>query len=67
MQDKYNTYVKELLKTLTKIEFLIEDNNQNIKDCISIMRDINKNIMPKPKSRIVNFFYGFFRGRRQHM
>lgn len=67
MKDKYNTYVKELIKTLTKIELLIEDNNQNIKDCLSIIHDINKIIVPEPKTKVSKLFSNLFGGKQKIM
>lgn len=64
MQDKYNHSVEVLVKTLAQIKMLIEDNNQNVKDCLSIMRDINKAIVPKRKNSFVNFFSALFGGKR---
>jgi hypothetical protein len=64
MEDKYNEYAKELIRTLKQIEILIEDNNQNIKDCISILKDINKIVLPKPKSNILTFLFNVFGGRK---
>ena len=64
MQDKYNESVEVLLKTLAQIKMLIEDNNQNVKDCLSIMRDINKAIVPKRKNRFVSWFSALFGGKR---
>jgi hypothetical protein len=67
MEDKYNGYVKELIKTLTQIEILIEDNNQNIKDCLSIIKEINKIIVPKPKSNFFTVFSKLFGGKSKIM
>jgi hypothetical protein len=67
MEDKYNGHVKELIKTLTQIEILIEDNNQNIKDCLSIIKEINKIILPKPKSNFFIFFSKLFGGKSKIM
>jgi hypothetical protein len=40
----------ELIDTAKQISLLIEDNNQNIKDCSKILKQIQEKICPKPVS-----------------
>jgi hypothetical protein len=40
----------ELLETAKQISLLIEDNNQNIKDCKRVLVKIQEKISPKPMS-----------------
>lgn len=42
--------LSELIKVAKQISLLIEDNNQNIKDCESVLRSIQKKICPKRPS-----------------
>lgn len=42
--------LSELIDTAKQIALLIEDNNQNIKDCSAILRQIQKKICPPPQS-----------------
>jgi len=46
--------VEELCDIVKQIELLIEDNNQNIKDCNNVLRQIKKQICPE-KSSIIAF------------
>lgn len=44
--------VEELCDIVKQIELLIEDNNQNIKDCNNVLRQIKKQICPEKFSII---------------
>lgn len=44
--------VEELLKVTQQIELLIEDNNQNIKDCTRVLKEIKQEICPVKPSII---------------
>lgn len=67
MQDKYLNYLQELKKTLTQIEILIEDNNQNVKDCLSIISELNKNINFKKHGFFKSLIFKFFNKKQTHM
>lgn len=42
--------LSELIKVAKQISLLIEDNNQNIKDCESVLKAIQRKICPKRPS-----------------
>lgn len=42
--------LEELLETVNQISLLIEDNNQNMRDCYKILKQIQKQVCPKPRS-----------------
>lgn len=44
--------VEQLLEVVRQIEMLIEDNNQNIKDCHITLRQIQKKLCP-PKHNLL--------------
>lgn len=43
----------ELIETAKQISLLIEDNNQNIKDCRAVLNKIQSHICPKQPSILV--------------
>lgn len=45
---------KDLVFVLKQIATLIEDNNQNIKDCYRIISRLEKNITPKQNNTILS-------------
>ena len=49
--------LSELIKVAKQISLLIEDNNQNIKDCESVLRAIRKKICPKRPSLLKRLAY----------
>jgi len=53
MQSDDEKHINELRRTLKQIEILIEDNNRNIKDCISIVKDINNTLKKKTKRKSI--------------
>ena len=53
MQSDDEKYINELRRTLKQIEILIEDNNRNIKDCISIVKDINTILKNRTKKKSI--------------
>lgn len=67
MQDKYLNYIQELRLTLSKIELLIEDNNQNIKDCLLIINDLNKAMNFKTPSKLKKLVFKIFRIKCKNM
>jgi hypothetical protein len=67
VQDKYNNHLNELIKTLSKIEILIEDNNQNVKDCMSIVKEINNIISPKKRGSFLSLIANLFGGKDKIM
>jgi hypothetical protein len=44
----------ELIETAKQISLLIEDNNQNIKDCRAVLKRIESHICPKQPSILVS-------------
>lgn len=42
--------IQELINVAKQISLLIEDNNQNIKDCKAVLKTIHKKICPKKPS-----------------
>jgi len=43
--------MEKILDTIEKIELLIEDNNQNIKDCCNILRALKNKLEKNKKSK----------------
>jgi len=43
-KDEPTPNISEILDTIKRIELLIEDNNQNIRDCYSSLKLLEKNI-----------------------
>lgn len=44
--------LEELLSVIRQIESLVEDNNQNIKDCTQVLGKIKKQVCPEKTSFI---------------
>jgi len=44
--------IEQLCEIVKQIELLIEDNNQNIKDCNRVLRQLKKQICPEKPSLI---------------
>lgn len=40
--------LKILIKSVVEIEKILEDSNQNLKDCKSLLKEIKKDLFPKP-------------------
>lgn len=61
MQDKYASDIKHMLSVLAQIAVLIDDNNQNIKDCKKILDDLQKELkLDKPitlKDKVFKFIF----------
>ena len=61
MQDKYASDIKHMLSVLAQIAVLIDDNNQNMKDCKKILDDLQKELkLDKPitlKDKVFKFIF----------
>lgn len=54
MQNKKQneTSIDELISVARQLALLIEDNNQNIKDCEKLFKTIQEKFCPKPESKL---------------
>jgi len=47
VEAEFHKTFAELRKLFTEIELLIEDNNQNIKDCLSLIESLRRVVEPE--------------------
>jgi hypothetical protein len=50
MEKPDNTEISEILELIKTLELHIEDNNQNIKDCVSLIKDLKRRFHRPKKS-----------------
>ena len=53
-KDINSSSIEQLCDVVKQIELLIEDNNQNIKDCNNVLRQIKKHVCPEKSSIIAS-------------
>jgi hypothetical protein len=65
MKNKFQNFsVDELIELTQEIRDLIEDNNQNIKDCLKTLHSIESVINPKKPSKIKLLFSNIINKRK---